>query len=63
MGSRPKKFVLRLSLVPFIDASGVHALREFALYCYKHEIPLLLTEIQPNVRKILFQMGLGKLCE
>lgn len=63
MSPRPKKFVLRLSLVPFVDASGVHALREFALYCHKHEIPLLLVEIQPNVRKILFQMGLGKLCE
>lgn len=62
MSPRPKQFILRLSLVPFIDASGVHAIREFALYCHKHEIPLLLTDVQPDVKKILTQMGLKKLC-
>ncbi|HSX14110.1 MAG TPA: sulfate permease [Chlamydiales bacterium] len=57
----PKKFILRLKNVPMIDASGIHALKEFYHVCEKKKITLYLTEIQEHSRKDLEKFGLLKM--
>lgn len=59
--SLPKKFILRLKNVPMIDASGLHALKEFYHTCEKKNIVLCLTEIQEHSRKDLEKFGLLKM--
>ncbi|MBI3508051.1 MAG: STAS domain-containing protein [Chlamydiia bacterium] len=53
----PKVFVLRLQRVPLIDASGMHAIREFSRFCKRKNIALLLAEIPEKVMHDLHQFG------
>jgi sulfate permease, SulP family len=41
-----------------IDATGLHALKEFYHACEKKEITLCLSEIQEDSRKVLEKSGL-----
>lgn len=54
----PRVFILRTRLVPFIDASGVHALAKLAERCRRQGTVLILSGLQPQPREVLAQMGL-----
>ncbi|MES2273623.1 MAG: STAS domain-containing protein, partial [Chlamydiota bacterium] len=57
----PKVFILRLRKVPMIDASGMHALKEFYQKCQKDKIVLLLSGVEGQTEKDLKQFGLAEL--
>jgi SulP family sulfate permease len=44
--------------VPLIDASGMHALKEFYLHCQKTGASLLLASVRPEVAKDLLKFKL-----
>ncbi len=54
----PKVFILRLDKVPTIDATGLHALKEFYLKCKKEGTTLCLSEVNSTVIKALKKYGL-----
>ena len=58
LGPMPKTFILRLHAVPMIDASGMHAIKEFYDRCKKLHIALYLTEIREHTRHDLKKFGL-----
>lgn len=53
----PRVFILRMRLVPIIDASGVHALENLAARCRRQDIALVISGLQPQPRRILADMG------
>jgi SulP family sulfate permease len=57
----PKVFILRMRHVPMIDASGMHALKEFHQRCLKQNTFLLLSGVQPQTAQDLKQFGLTAL--
>lgn len=57
----PRVFILRLRKVPMIDASGLHALREFYYKCKKDHTELLLSGVSPELEKILKKFGIEDL--
>jgi SulP family sulfate permease len=54
----PKVFILRMRHVPAMDASGAHALDEFAAKCRRHHTKLILSAVQRQPRKTLERFGL-----
>ena len=50
--------VLRLSRVPFIDATGMQSLSDLLATCKRHKTRLMLCEARPNVLKKLKVAGL-----
>ncbi len=56
--SPPKVFILRIHKVPVIDASGMHALREFYEKCHREKTEFLLSGINPLLRASLKKYGL-----
>ena len=56
----PRVLILRLRLVPFIDASGVHALKTLTDRCQKHGISLILSGLQPQPARIVADMHLDE---
>jgi SulP family sulfate permease len=52
----PKVFILRMGLVPLVDASGVIALEEFLRRCGKRGIRVIISGLQPQVRRTLETM-------
>lgn len=54
----PKVFILRMRLVPVIDASGVHALEGLLERCQRRGIALVVSGLQPQPRRVLAQMRL-----
>ena len=56
--SRPRVFILRMRLVPFIDASGVHALNGLAERCHRLGIALVLSGMQPQPLAVSRRMRL-----
>jgi SulP family sulfate permease len=58
IGTPPKVFILRLGQVPFIDASGAHALEEFIDRCERRGTQLILSRVQPQPRAVLDGMGI-----
>ncbi len=50
--------VLRLALVPFIDATGMQALWDLLDTCKHHKTRLVLSEVRPNVLRKLKLAGL-----
>jgi SulP family sulfate permease len=54
----PKVFILRMRLVPIIDASGVHALRMLLQRCRKRGIELVISGLQPQPMRVVEQMHL-----
>ena len=53
----PRVFILRLRLVPLIDASGVTALRQLLNRCARHHTRVVLSGLREQPRAILAQMG------
>src|SRR5580658_8198779 len=53
----PRVFILRLRLVPLIDASGVAALRALLARCQRHGPRVILSGLREQPRAILAQMG------
>ncbi|MBV9698195.1 MAG: STAS domain-containing protein [Gammaproteobacteria bacterium] len=54
----PRVFILRMRLVPLIDASGVTALRQLLERCRRAGIRLILSGLREQPRGVLAQMGL-----
>jgi SulP family sulfate permease len=54
----PRVLILRMRLVPLIDASGVHALQQFLKRCHAQGTSVILSGLQPQPRKVLQRMGL-----
>jgi SulP family sulfate permease len=52
----PRVFILRMRLVPLIDASGVSALREFLERCARQGTRVILSGLAEQPRRILEQM-------
>jgi len=53
-----KVFILRMRKVPVIDASGMHALRDFFYKCKRDNTILVLSGVNKNVLKSLKKFGL-----
>jgi sulfate permease, SulP family len=53
----PRVFILRLRLVPLIDASGVTALRQLLQRCSRSGTRVILSGLREQPRAILHQMG------
>ena len=53
----PRVFILRMRLVPIIDASGVHALKALVQRCRQRGIVLVASGLQPQPRRVLEQMS------
>lgn len=45
--------LLRMRLVPALDASGLHVLEDFLAYCQRHNVTLLLCGVQPQPYKVI----------
>src|SRR5690606_26778863 len=56
---KPKVLILRMRLVPVIDASGVHALRKLAERCRREGIVLVVARLQEQPNRVIAQMGLA----
>ena len=54
----PRVFILRMRLVPLIDASGVHALRALLERCHRRGIVLVVSGLQPQPQRVIAQMQL-----
>lgn len=57
-GRPPRVFILRLRLVPLIDASGATALGNLVVRCRRDGIALVFTGLQPQPARILADMGI-----
>jgi len=53
----PSVFILRMRLVPLVDASGVHALKTLASRCRQMGSVLVISGLQPQPKRVLQQMG------
>lgn len=56
----PRVFILRMRLVPMIDASGVHALKQFLARCRKHGTAVILSGVQAQPHGVLLSQGLAE---
>ncbi|KFN46108.1 hypothetical protein N790_08910 [Arenimonas malthae CC-JY-1] len=54
----PRVFILRMGQVPFVDASGVHALHALAERCRRQGIVLVVSGLQPQPTEVLDRMHL-----
>lgn len=57
----PKVFILRMRKVPIIDATGLHALKEFYYKCKKRNTTLILSGISGQPKESLQKYGLEKI--
>lgn len=56
--SRPSVFILRMRLVPLVDASGVHSLSTLAGRCKRQGIVLVISGMQPQPMAVARRLGL-----
>ena len=56
----PKVFILRMRLVPVIDASGVHALKKLAERCQRRGIVLIVSGLQDQPNRVISGMRLQR---
>ena len=54
----PKIFILRMGLVPMMDASGEASLRTFLDRCRKKGVFVILSNVQAQPKRLLSRMGL-----
>lgn len=59
----PKIFILRMKHVPVLDATGLHALKEFHRRCEQEKTKLILSEVQAEPALLLKKFGLEHLIE
>lgn len=57
-GRPPRVFILRMRLVPLVDASGVTAIENLIARCRRDGTRLILSGLQSQPREILSQMGI-----
>lgn len=57
----PKVFILRMRHVPLVDASGLHALKEFYHSCHRSKTTLLLSGVHGQTETDLRKFGLTHL--
>ena len=57
-GKPPRAFILRLRLVPLIDASGATAIGNLVERCRRDGTALIFTGLQPQPARILADMGI-----
>lgn len=57
IASHPKVFVLDLTQVPVMDASGAHALGEFVARARHYHAPVILAGLRYQPRKVISKMG------
>lgn len=53
----PRVFILRLGMVPVLDATGLHALREFQRRCRRLRTALLLCGLRPQPLAVIRNAG------
>jgi SulP family sulfate permease len=58
IGTPPRLFVIDMTNVPVIDATGVHALQGVLERCHRHGTQVILAAIKPQPRAVLQGMGL-----
>ncbi len=56
----PKALILRMRLVPVIDASGVHALKKLAERCHRKGIVLIVSGLQEQPNRVIADMRLDQ---
>ena len=56
LSTAPRVFILRMRLVPLIDASGVTALRDFIERCARQGTRVIISGLAEQPRRILAQM-------
>jgi SulP family sulfate permease len=59
VGQSPKVIILRLRLVPLLDASGVQALEEFVKQAHFAGAKVVLSGVQPQPKSMLERVHLG----
>ena len=57
---KPRVFILRLRLVPLIDASGVQALQDLLDRCARQQIGVIFSGLQAQPREMVERMHLAK---
>ncbi len=57
VGAPPRVFILRMRLVPMIDASGIDAIRNLVERCRRHDTRLIVSGLQRQPREALARMG------
>lgn len=57
----PKVFILRMRNVPFIDATGMHALTEICNNYKKHKTIVILSGVSPYVKNLLIKAQIDKI--
>lgn len=60
MKTLPKVFILRMGRTTIIDASGIHALKQFDKRCRQKQILFLLSEVNHDMSKFLNKTGVAK---
>ena len=53
MGQMPKILILRLRMVPYLDATGTTAMINMIKQCQAHGTKIILSGVQPQPQKIL----------
>src|SRR5690606_8126033 len=59
VGASPKSIILRMRLVPLLDASGVQVLEEFVEQAHVSGSKVILSGVQPQPRSMLERVHLG----
>ena len=57
VGKPPRVFILRMRLVPMIDASGIDAIENLIERCRRHRTRLVFSGLQAQPRQALARMG------
>jgi sulfate permease, SulP family len=60
IGRKPKVIILRMRLVPLLDASGVTMIEEFVEQAKLTGAKVILSGVQPQPRKMLIRVGLNR---
>ena len=60
VGQSPRVIILRMRLVPLLDASGAQALEEFVEQARLAGAQIILSGVQPQPRSMLERVGLGE---
>jgi len=60
LGQSPRVIILRLRLMPLLDASGAQALEEFVEQARLAGAEVILSGVQPQPRSMLGRVGLGE---
>jgi SulP family sulfate permease len=56
-GGKPKIVIFRMRNVPAMDASGLHAFRVAVEKLHRDRVKILLTGVQPQPMKVMFESG------